>query len=695
MKQTLAACLLLILSSQTLRSQSLFYNTNLIQTIELYFPDSAWDYKLDTAKAGMDKELMAKWVRINGVYFDSVGVKYKGSSSYDSSYAKNPLHIELNTFKDQNYLGFYDIKLNNCYADPSMVREVLAYEICRNYLDAPQSNFAKLYINGKYKGLFTNAESVSNTFLNNHFYSKNGVFVKCNPNLAPSPSVKSNLKYIPGADSTGYYNYYEMKSDYGWTALKALCDTLSNNTSALPKLLDVDRAMWMLALNTLMINLDSYNGAFAQNYYLYKDGTGRFNPIMWDLNMCFGGFPFLGNSNSSLGLLSNTAMQTLPLTIHSGDAYWPLINAVLTNAQYKKMYVAHAKTIVNEMFASGWYLTKLGDYRQLIDSAVYKDNTKFYTYSQFQNALNQAFSVGSYSVPGIVTLMQARVLALQSSSEFTLTAPVISSVGISGTAQLNAPLTITAQVSNAGSSVLMGYRSSKSEAFQRLVMYDDGNHNDAAAGDGLYGCTFTLSAHHTHYYVYAENAQAAGINRQRRVQAELRRKIGYALIGQIRVGFGKPGVFGGHGLAECQHDAVILPQERRIGSRRFEFGLGNLLQEFDRIVVGQFPERFIQVEKKLVCVRVPIPPKVIGKLSQSPDPGRKGAVGYSTHFYLSVFLALPINQSGECGKESIEILFMTRFWDSDQQSADLTGTLLIHLTNRQPLPSLSLKGYTI
>ena len=515
MRKAIVVCLLVLCYTAVTKAQSAFYKSAAIQTISLLFADSAWDYSLDTAKAGKDAEVMAKWVRINGTYFDSVGVKYKGSSSYDPNYNKNPLHIELNTFKDQNYQGFVDLKLNNCYADPSMIREVLAYDICRQYLDAPQANFAKVYINGKYKGLYTNAESVNNTFLNNHFYSKSGTFVKCNPNLTPSPAVKSNLKYLASSDSSAYYNYYEMKSDYGWKSLQALCDTLSNKPSALEKIMDVDRAIWMLAFNTILVNLDSYNGAFAQNYYLYKDQTGRFNPIMWDLNMSFGGFPFLGNSNSSLASLSISNMQNLPLNIHATDPYWPLINAIQNNAQYKKMYIAHAKTILSENFSNGAYLNSCGSYRSLIDSAVYYDNNKFYTYSQFQNALNLDISVGSYSVPGIQNLMQTRSNVLLAGADFALASPTISTQGIGvSTPAFNAALILTVSVSNA-TAVWLAYRLSKTEPFSKQAMYDDGAHNDGSASDGIYGASFILGSNMAQYYFYAENNQAGIFSPQR------------------------------------------------------------------------------------------------------------------------------------------------------------------------------------
>ena len=111
-----------------LEAQS-FYDLNIIQKIEIYFAESNWDYKLDTAKAGAESYIMAQKVIINGIAFDSVGVKYKGNSTYRATQIKNPFHIELDTYKDHDYQGYTDIKLSNSAKDPSFLREVLSYDI--------------------------------------------------------------------------------------------------------------------------------------------------------------------------------------------------------------------------------------------------------------------------------------------------------------------------------------------------------------------------------------------------------------------------------------------------------------------------------------------------------------------------------------------------------------------------------------
>lgn len=494
-----------------------FYDLNIIQKIEITFNQSNWDYQLDTSKAGADGYVMAQTVLINGVLFDSVGVKYKGNSSYNPSNNKNPLHIELDSYKNQSYLGVKDIKLGNNYADPSMIREVLAYDILKNYMHCPQANFAKVYINGTYYGVYSNAESIGKPFYSDHFYSSGNTAIKCNPIVNPSPNTKCNLKYFTTGDSSNYFNYYEMKSNYGWNNLRALCDTVTNFQSAISRNVDMDRVIWMLAFNNVLVNLDSYSGAFCQNYYIYKDNTGHYNPVIWDLNMSFAGFPYLGASNSSLAQLSITNLQQMPVNIHATDQYWPLINAVNSNAQYKRMLVAHMRTIVDEFFSNSAYVSKAQQYQALIDTSVQSDTYKFYSYTQFQNGLTANTSVGSYSVPGISNLMAARVTYLQGTTDFNYTTPTITAVSVSNAnPALNSTITISANVTNAtNTGVYLGYRDDVTKKFTRILMYDDGAHNDGASGDNVYAADISITSTLMQYYIYAENANAGIFSPQR------------------------------------------------------------------------------------------------------------------------------------------------------------------------------------
>ncbi len=491
----------------TLLAQT-FYDLNTVQTIEVRFSQPNWDYQMDTAKIGADGYLLADWVVINGEEFDSVGVKYKGNSSYDSTYIKDPLHISLDQFRDQSYEGYSDIKLGNEYADPSMIREALSYSILENYMDCSKSNFAQLYVNGAYMGLYSNDECINKKFCSDHFYSSQNAFVKCNP-LITSTAFRSNLKYI-NADSSSYQIRYDLQSDIGWNDLVSLCDSVTNNPSSFSNVMDVDRVIWMLAFNNVLVNLDSYSGAFAQNHYVYKDNTNHYNSVVWDLNMSFGGFAYAGSQGVGMGTLNVSGMEQMPSTLHSADTDWPLIVDVMNNAMYKRMYIAHMRTIVDEMFANNNYETVATQMQSIIDLSVQMDSNNFFSYSQFQNGLTGDVTVGSNVVPGISNLMSARVAYLQSTTEFSYSPPVISNVAASDTSPAYlGTVTITTEVTNTNSnSVYLGYRFDKAEKFSRILMYDDGAHNDGAAGDNVYGVSISMLSGQAQYYVYAENNDA-------------------------------------------------------------------------------------------------------------------------------------------------------------------------------------------
>ncbi len=500
----ICSCFLL----SNLRAQS-FYDSLSIQVVELYFSQPNWDYMMDTAKAGSGSYILADSIRINGTTLDSVGVKYKGNSSYNASQVKNPFHIELNHFKDDHiYDGITDIKLNNGFKDPTQVRETIAYDIARSYMSAPRANYARLYINNTYFGLYTNVESITRKFVFNHFGSKTNTFFKCNPIY--SGGNKSNLAYL-GADSSLYFSCYEIKSDFGWNDLVELCDIIKFNPNDMNDILDIDRVLWMLAFNNLLVNLDSYTGAISQNYYLYKADNGCFNAVVWDLNESFGSF-----NNTGIGPpLSVSQMQELSIWLHQNNTDRPLIHRLLNIPMYAKMYVAHFRTMYEEFFLNDDYYSLGTTYQALIDSSVQADVNKLYTYTQFQNNMTQTITSGPMNIPGLSLLMDGRKTFLSSQTDMQYVQPVISNIMPSNSMPpINDNVFITAQVQNANL-VMLGYRFNKTERFVRVEMFDDGNNGDGSAGDGVYGVEIPVNSSQVQYYIYAENNNAGKFSPQR------------------------------------------------------------------------------------------------------------------------------------------------------------------------------------
>jgi len=103
-------------------------------------------------------------INIDGTSYDSVGIRYKGYSSVSIDRKKNPFNIKLDWLINQDHNGIDKIKLSNVIQDPSFIREALSYEIARKYMPASGANYAKVYINDVYWGLYTSVQDVDKGF---------------------------------------------------------------------------------------------------------------------------------------------------------------------------------------------------------------------------------------------------------------------------------------------------------------------------------------------------------------------------------------------------------------------------------------------------------------------------------------------------------------------------------------------------
>lgn len=485
------------------------YDNEIVGSIEITFTQSNWDQILDTYYANGNDERLIATVVINGESFDSVGVKYKGNSTYNPNNVKNPFNIKLDEFIKQDYQGYTTLKLSTGDKDPSFVREVLGYEIARKYMDAPQANYTKIYINGNYHGLYDNVESVNGDFQEKYLYAnRDETRVKCNP--ANVMNGGSSLEYL-GANESSYYNYYELDSDSGWLDLINLCNIVDNAPSLIESYLDIDRAIWMLAYNNVLVNLDSYTGPFKQNYYLIMAKNNNMTPVIWDLNQNFGSFSMInqGPGTNNLGEMS--------LTLRENDASWPLLKLILDDPTYKRMYLAHCKTIFEENIENNLYYSRAQELQSSFASDLQNDNNAIFSYSQAQTNLTTSVSSGggpNGSIIGIKALFDARTTYLNITSEFQASAPSISNINYPESVPANSSFDILANVSNA-TNVILGFREFAGDRFSKIAMFDDGLHNDGAAGDGQYGFSISANASDIQFYIYAENSDAGIFSPQR------------------------------------------------------------------------------------------------------------------------------------------------------------------------------------
>ena len=486
-----------------------FYDLNSVKKIKLTFKQKNWQNILDSLRKNGDNLLVGK-AELDGTTYNNVGVRYRGSRSFQVGAKRNPLHIKLNFIdKGQKHQGHKTIKLSSSLRDPSMVREVLGYEIARKYMPAPRANFVEVYINNEYYGLFVNVENVGSEFLKKNFGSKDGTFFKCSPDLdafAPEGCQKNVFaSLVYEEDINCYLAQYELESESGWDDLIQLTQTLNEQPKALEKVLNIDQTLWMLAFNNVLVNLSSYSGRQSQNYYLYKDSSGKFNPIIWDLNLAFGSYKgAVVGSDFRLKQL-----QELDPLLHIDNKYKPLISNILKFPIYKKMYLSHVRTILYDNFVNEVYKKRAEELQRMIQVPFINDKNRQYGFDDFKNSLTK--TIGKMSrIPGIVELMDRRTSFLKKHELLRVIPPEITEVkplkrGQYASEQID-QFTILATVNKLPKKVKLVYRYDKHSPFMEVKMEDDGKNSDGAANDGIYGVTVGKGEGYIEYYITAENA---------------------------------------------------------------------------------------------------------------------------------------------------------------------------------------------
>lgn len=167
-----------------------------------------------------------------------------------------------------------------------------------------------------------------------------------------------------------------------------------NDGTNLEEVLDVEEVLKYFAVNTYLVNLDSYSGAMYHNYYLYEN-NGVCQILPWDLNLSFGGFSGMGvrggNSDSGTSTIINFPIDN---PVSGALENMPLIGKLLEVDEYKELYHSYLNEIANNYFNSGYYAELVGKLDNLIGDYVKEDPTAFCTYEQYQASIPEMITFG-------------------------------------------------------------------------------------------------------------------------------------------------------------------------------------------------------------------------------------------------------------------------------------------------------------
>ena len=462
------------------------YDAELLREMHVTFEDANYHETLVDAFFNNPSLRIPATVELDGVVLDSVGTRYKGNSTFclpnDEGSVKVPYNLDFNYWiSGQDLLGYNKVKLANAWLDPTYCKEYAASRIYRKYLPTPEINLIKLYTQGDYTGLYVNTESINRQFLNKHFDENDGVLFKCDgagvfcdENGDGTEGGIPNLRYL-GPDTALYFDSYTIKSDNGWAELLNLIETLQFNPDQLDEVLNIDRVLWAMAANTVVSNLDTYNGYYVHNYYLYLDEEGRFQMIPWDLDNSFVG-AIMGWSYWS----PNDVYHFDPFFTGNGAAWdsRPLTEYLFGQPEHRQRYLAHIRTIMSESMGLDGIQQTVDGMQNLVSDAASEDTNSLFPMSFFSTNVNNAFWA-DWGFGGILSTVEARMDFLSSHAEINVSTPLLSDA-YAGNGVLEV------QALNAESVDLLWTNAPYAGGFEAVAMNDNGTGGDAIAGDGMY-----------------------------------------------------------------------------------------------------------------------------------------------------------------------------------------------------------------
>jgi hypothetical protein len=400
--------ILFLIFAFPLFSQTL-YNDTTITELRLSFYCTSWKDSL-VKHVASETDIPGR-LTVNNVIYDSIGVRYKGNSSYNVQSEKKPFNLSIDGYKENQLLdGYKTLNLNNFFKDPTCVREKIAYEIASRYFPAVKAAYAKLYVNNEYWGLYLNVQQINKIFLREHFVDRDGNMYKGDPPNSAGGSFGADLTWH-GADTSYYRARYELKTNEDqndWSDLVRFINVLNTLPDAafeaeIVRYLNVDRALWYLAYCNIFVNLDSYLGS-GHNYYLYDSALEGMDIILWDINEVLGTF--------SSEQLTIEQREKLPLLYKNLDVARPLVKRLLAVSSFRQRYYARCRVIMNETLLESFWQPRVQKYQQLINASLNADTRKLYTMGQFStNVTTDIVSSGqgpAGTIPGVLSFVNHR-----------------------------------------------------------------------------------------------------------------------------------------------------------------------------------------------------------------------------------------------------------------------------------------------
>lgn len=411
------------------------FNDESVENVYIDINENNWNYMLQNA---IDKpNVLTNSVTIGGQTVQYASIKTKGnltlSSVWNSDSDRFSFTVNFGKYikkkngysANQNLYGLSKVSFNNIYGDSTLMKEYLSYKLMTEMgIPTPCYSLVNLYVNGEFYGVYMMVESVDSALTQRTLNEKSDYLVKPESSggdlvydssldqyyneetgefeftSSDYPTDSSNPLYKYNGlwenDEDTFNDIYDSLSTvFKWMkTLNELSNSENPNTEEykeqLESIMDVDNVIRYFAVNTYLVNLDSYQSEKMQNYALYINDEGYMHILPWDYNYSFGAY---GVSNASAMVNFNIYNPLVNCTLDER----PLLNVILQNDEYKALYESYLNdccTIASEggttsdgtTYSENNFENIINSYKTQLTENYSNDPTAFYTVDQYTTA---------------------------------------------------------------------------------------------------------------------------------------------------------------------------------------------------------------------------------------------------------------------------------------------------------------------
>ena len=261
-------------------------------------------------------------IKVDGKLIKDVGIRKKGFlGSLDEN--RPSLKVRFDKYKSQSPFGKLDrLTLNNNKQDDSKLSQFLGYQMfSANDVPAPRCTFAKVSVNGKSLGIYSNVESVKPAMLTRIFGDGSGLLAE--GTLADAlPSVKKRFEYKrkPGKNT-------------GIDRLTRILEQPQLDLEKLEETVNLESFIRFWATESLIGFWDGYTHN-QNNYFIYENpGDSLLYFMPWGVDSAFTTYvPRIIDPIKNLSVHTTAALANrLYHHPETRAKYLKTLNSILTN----------------------------------------------------------------------------------------------------------------------------------------------------------------------------------------------------------------------------------------------------------------------------------------------------------------------------------------------------------------------------